>query len=73
MIILHKNSIDKTFKDSIEYRKKMRILKVKTPDKGKKMLSVSEAMTVAQLMDVICKKIGMVNNNEYSLASSSNR
>ena len=51
----------------------MRILKVKTPDKGKKTLRVDEGLTVYQLMDVICKKIGMVNNNEYSLAASSNR
>lgn len=48
----------------------MRMLKVKTPDNSNRTLLVEEAKTVHQLMDDICKRIGIANNQEYSLADT---
>ena len=56
--------------DTVEYRKKMRLLKVRTFDNTMRTLMVEEAKTVDELMDVICKRIGIPNNHEYSLAST---
>merc|ERR1712013_103685 len=56
--------------DTIEYRKKMRILKVRTLDNTMRTLMVENSKTVEELMDVICKRIGIPNNHEYSLAST---
>lgn len=48
----------------------MRILKVRTFDNTMRTLMVEDSMTVEALMDVICKRIGIPNNHEYSLAST---
>ena len=48
----------------------MRLLKVRTFDNTNRTLMVEEAKTVEELMDVICKRIGIPNNHEYSLAST---
>jgi hypothetical protein len=48
----------------------MRILKVRTFDNTMRTLMVEESKTVEALMDVICKRIGIPNNHEYSLAST---
>ena len=48
----------------------MRILKVRTLDNTMRTLMVENSKTVEELMDVICKRIGIPNNHEYSLAST---
>ena len=57
-------------KDTLEYRKLMRMLKVKTPDNHTKTLLVRESKTVLELMEEVSVRVGIPNNNEYSLASS---
>ena len=57
-------------KDTLEYRKLMRMLKVKTPDNHTKTLLVRESKTVVELMEEVSVRVGIPNNNEYSLASS---
>ncbi|CAB3407941.1 unnamed protein product [Caenorhabditis bovis] len=53
--------------DSIEYKKKMRYLKVRMLDGAVKTISVDESQPVSQLMLTICNKIGISNYEEYSL------
>ncbi|XP_060859369.1 talin-1-like isoform X2 [Metopolophium dirhodum] len=53
--------------DLLEYRKKMRTLKVHMLDGTLKTLLVDDSQPVANLMVVICTKIGITNHDEYSL------
>lgn len=53
--------------DTIEYRRKMRTLKVRTLDGTNKTLLVDDSQNVANLMVVICTKMGITNHDEYSL------
>ncbi|XP_050426886.1 talin-1-like isoform X2 [Adelges cooleyi] len=53
--------------DLLEYRKKMRTLKVHMLDGTIKTLLVDDSQPVANLMVVICTKIGITNHDEYSL------
>ncbi|XP_050433200.1 talin-1 [Adelges cooleyi] len=53
--------------DLLEYRKKMRTLKVSTLDGTIKTLVVDDTQPVANLMAVICAKLGITNHDEYSL------
>ena len=46
------------------------MLKVKTPDNHTKTLLVRESKTVVELMEEVSVRVGIPNNNEYSLASS---
>ena len=46
----------------------MRKLKVRTSDNTMRTLLVEDSNTVEQLMYIICKSIGIPNNQEYSLA-----
>ena len=55
--------------DTLAYLKRMRLLKVQTPDNANRTMMVEESKTVDQLMDVICQRIGITNTQEYSLAS----
>jgi hypothetical protein len=55
------------FQDSLEYRKKMRLLKVRMLDGTVKSLMVDDSQTVNNLMVIICTKIGITNHDEYSL------
>ena len=48
----------------------MRMLRIQTPDNNMKTLLVKENKVVYDLMDDICKRIGIPNNHEYSLAST---
>ena len=48
----------------------MRLLRIRTLDNTMRTLMVEESKTVEELMDIICKKIGIPNNHEYSLAST---
>ncbi|KAK0407513.1 hypothetical protein QR680_019234 [Steinernema hermaphroditum] len=58
--------------DTVEYKKKIRPLKVQTLDKSIKTLYVDESQPVADLMTVICSKIGIANHDEYSLVRTKN-
>ena len=53
--------------DQLEYRKKMRTLRVRMLDGTLKTLLVDDSQPVANLMVVICTKIGITNHDEYSL------
>merc|ERR1711913_135035 len=55
--------------DLIEYRRKIRTLKVRMLDGTVKTLMVDDSQPVSQLMTVICTKIGIMNHDEYSLVS----
>lgn len=53
--------------EELEYRRKMRTLKVRMLDGTLKTLLVDDSQPVANLMVVICTKIGITNHDEYSL------
>lgn len=53
--------------DLLEYRKKVRALKVSTLDGTIKTLMIDDTQPVANLMAVICAKLGITNHDEYSL------
>lgn len=53
--------------DLLEYRKKLRTLRVRMLDGTLKTLLVDDSQAVANLMVVICTKIGITNHDEYSL------
>ncbi|XP_046398722.1 talin-1 isoform X1 [Ischnura elegans] len=53
--------------DLLEYRKKLRTLRVRMLDGMLKTLMVDDSQPVANLMVVICTKIGITNHDEYSL------
>ncbi|XP_071545978.1 talin-2 isoform X1 [Panulirus ornatus] len=53
--------------DLVEYRRKVRTLKVRMLDGTIKTLLVDDSQPVSQLMVVICTKIGIMNHDEYSL------
>ncbi|XP_067653820.1 talin-1-like isoform X2 [Haliotis asinina] len=53
--------------DLLEYKKKQRILKVRTLDGALKTLQVDDSHTVGQLMITICTRMGITNHEEYSL------
>ncbi|ESO89699.1 hypothetical protein LOTGIDRAFT_218488 [Lottia gigantea] len=53
--------------DLLEYRKKHRILKVRTLDGALKTLQVDDSHTVGGLMVTICTRMGITNHEEYSL------
>ncbi|UMM10645.1 hypothetical protein L5515_000321 [Caenorhabditis briggsae] len=54
-------------KDEIEYKRKIRLLKVRMLDGAVKTISVDESQPVSQLMMTVCNKIGISNYEEYSL------
>ncbi|KAL3884759.1 hypothetical protein ACJMK2_024867 [Sinanodonta woodiana] len=53
--------------DLVEYRRKVRILKVRTLDGTVRKVQVDDSNTVGQLMLTICSRIGITNHDEYSL------
>ncbi|VDM74969.1 unnamed protein product [Strongylus vulgaris] len=53
--------------DTVEYRKKIRLLKVRMLDGSVKTIPVDESQPVGQLMVGVCTKIGISNYEEYSL------
>uniref|UniRef100_A0A146KWR6 Talin-1 n=3 Tax=Lygus hesperus TaxID=30085 RepID=A0A146KWR6_LYGHE len=57
--------------DLLEYRKKMRTLRVRMLDGTVKTMLVDDSQPVANLMVVICTKIGITNYDEYSLVFES--
>ena len=52
----------------MEFRSKMRLLRLKSPDNAMKTLYVDEGRTVEQLMEDICHRLRITSNNEFSLA-----
>lgn len=53
--------------DLLEYRKKVRSLKVSTLDGTLKTLMIDDTQPVANIMAIICAKLGITNHDEYSL------
>lgn len=53
--------------DTLEYRRKLRTLRVKMLDGAVKTILVDDSQPVSQLMVVICTKIGITNHEEYGL------
>lgn len=53
--------------DSLEYRRKIRTLRVRMLDGAVKTILVDDSLPVSQLMFVICTKIGITNHEEYGL------
>ncbi|XP_022084655.1 talin-1-like isoform X7 [Acanthaster planci] len=53
--------------DLLEYRKKIRPLKVKMLDGSKKTLLIDDSNTVSQMLITICTRLGVTNYDEYSL------
>ena len=58
---------DLKFGDVLEFRKKHRILKVKTLDSNVKNILVDESINIRLIVEVICQRIGLANPEEYSL------
>lgn len=54
--------------DTVEYKKKHRLLKIKMMDNTFKTIIVDESTNVASVTDSICRKIGITNPEEFSLA-----
>ncbi|PAV71893.1 hypothetical protein WR25_14265 [Diploscapter pachys] len=53
--------------DKVEYKKKVRYLKVRMLDGAVKTIPVDESQPVGQIMLSVCNKIGISNYEEYSL------
>lgn len=53
--------------DSLEFRRKIRTLKVRMLDGAVKSILVDDSQSVEELMFVICTKIGIKNHDEYGL------
>lgn len=53
--------------DTLEYRRKMRLLKTRMLDGSVKSLMVDDSQIVANMMVLICTRIGIMNHDEYSL------
>lgn len=53
--------------DLLEYRKKLRTLKVQMLDGTVKTMMIDDSQPVANLMVVICTKLGITNHDEYGL------
>lgn len=53
--------------DLLEYKKKMRTLRIRMLDGSVKTVLVDDSQPIANLMVVICTKIGITNHDEYSL------
>lgn len=53
--------------DLVEYRKKIRTLKVQMLDGAVKTMMIDDSQPVANLMVVICTKLGITNHDEYGL------
>ena len=51
----------------MEYRRKMRLLKVKMLDNSVKSIMADDSQVVSNLMVLICQKIGITSHDEYSL------
>ncbi|VDN06084.1 unnamed protein product [Thelazia callipaeda] len=57
--------------DTVEYKKKIRPLKVRMLDGAVKTVMVDESQPVGEIMVVVCSKIGISNHEEYSMVRQS--
>uniref|UniRef100_A0A915Q6F4 FERM domain-containing protein n=1 Tax=Setaria digitata TaxID=48799 RepID=A0A915Q6F4_9BILA len=57
--------------DAVEYKKKIRPLKVRMLDGAIKTVMVDESQPVGEIMVVVCSKIGISNHEEYSMVRQS--
>uniref|UniRef100_A0A8R1TSD6 FERM domain-containing protein n=1 Tax=Onchocerca volvulus TaxID=6282 RepID=A0A8R1TSD6_ONCVO len=57
--------------DTVEYKKKIRPLKVRMLDGAVKTVLVDESQPVGEIMVVVCSKIGISNHEEYSMVRQS--
>ncbi|KAK6099239.1 hypothetical protein MT418_000678 [Batrachochytrium dendrobatidis] len=55
--------------DVLEFRKRHRVLKVKMLDDSMKAILVDESQPVRVVVAAVCERIGISNDDEYSLAS----
>nr|A0A3G2LGI8.1 RecName: Full=Talin [Oscarella pearsei]AYN71349.1 talin [Oscarella pearsei] len=53
--------------DLLEYKNKMRPLRVRMMDESLKTVLVDDSFTVDQLVKTVCDRIGITNNEEFSL------
>lgn len=53
--------------DALEFRKKHRVLKVKTLDHSMKNVLIDDSAIVKTVVETICAKMGLANPEEYSL------
>ena len=58
---------DDDLQDILEYKRKMRTLRVRMLDGSVKTVLIDESQPVSNLMVVICTKIGITNHDEFSL------
>lgn len=58
--------------DVLEYRRKLRTIRVRMLDGAVKTILVDDSQPVSQLMVVICTKIGITNHEEYGLVREEN-
>ncbi|KAH6575177.1 hypothetical protein BASA50_007534 [Batrachochytrium salamandrivorans] len=54
--------------DTLEFRKRHRVLKVKTLDESIKAILIDESQPIRIVVAAVCERIGIANVDEYSLA-----
>ncbi|KAI8930298.1 hypothetical protein BC831DRAFT_440033 [Entophlyctis helioformis] len=57
---------DLKYGDTLEFRKRHRVLKVKTLDNSIKAVLIDESLPVRLVVAAVCERIGILNNDEYS-------
>ena len=55
--------------DTIHFKKRIRPLKVKLMDGTIKTVLIDESAPVSEVVDTVCRRIGIANGEEYSLLS----
>nr|KAJ3421186.1 Talin-1 [Polyrhizophydium stewartii] len=60
---------DLKFGDTLEFRKRHRVLKVKTLDNSIKAILIDESQPVRVVVAAVCERIGISNHDEYSFTS----
>eukprot|EP00842_Homolaphlyctis_polyrhiza_P006524 jgi/Hompol1/6873/HPOL_002360-RA len=55
--------------DTLEFRKRHRVLKVKTMDESIKAVLIDESQPVRSVVAAVCERMGISNNDEYSFAT----
>ena len=58
--------------DLLEFKKKHRPLKVRMMDNSLKTVLIDESLSITQLVDAVCRKIGISNPEEYSFCREKN-
>ncbi|EGG16302.1 talinB [Cavenderia fasciculata] len=60
-------SYDLKMNDELDYKKKHRALKVRLMDETLKTLLVDDSLTVGEIVEIVGKRIGIKNHEEFSL------